>query len=358
MTDPVLRAVAFLMGGYAALIILLFEVALLRGRRRRRATEASSQIAPQVRQALVAHLAGANELQRLTEFQAKAPREVAAAILSYQDFVAGAARDSLCELTMQLGLVHQWREEIRTRDVKKLRQVYAALVFISAYEPCRRVTDVILDEALDHKDRDVRLLCAQALAEYGDARTVERIFQMAVRETLLGRILVTEPLRQHSMELCRRALPEALRSDDPDIVLGALEIILAWERALPISGLEAHFEHPRRDIRAAALRCAPFSMASPEMEAAVARALDDPEPEVEIAAATAAARLRIPAALPSLVRCLHSGIAPVARTAAGALAELPPAGLAALEKAAGSPEPVTAAAAAEVLRRNQMAGAA
>ncbi len=358
MTDPVLRGVAFLMGGYAALTIALFELALVRGRRRRRATVASSQIAPQIRQALVAHLAGANELQRLTEFQEKAPREVAAAILSYQDAVSGAARDNLCELTMQLGLVHKWREEIRTRDIKKLRQVYAALVFISAYEPCRRVTDVILDEALDHPDRDVRLLCAQAMAEYGDSRTVERIFQMAVRETLLGRILVTEPLRRHSMELCRRALPEALASEDADILLGALEIVLGWERSLPITGLEPHFQHPRRDIRVAALRCAPFVLATPQMEAAVARAIDDPEPEVAIAAAAAAGRLRVAAALPSLARCLQSGIAPLARTAAGALADLPPGGHAALQKAAASQESVAAAAAAEVLRGMRLAGAA
>ena len=358
MTDPVLRGVAFLMGGYATVMVVIFELALVRGRRRRRAMEASEQIRPRINQALVAHLAGANELQQLSEFQEKAPRELAAAILSYQDAISGSARDSLCELTMQLGLVHKWRGEIRTKDVQQLRQVYAALAFVSAYEPCRRVTDVILAEALDHRDRDVRLLCAQALAEFGDRRTVERIFQLALQETLLGRILLTEPLRRHSMELCRRALPEALQSEDPDILLGALEVILAWERALPISGLEPHFQHPRREIRVAALRCAPFAIATPELEAAVAKALDDSETEVSIAAAAAAARLRVPGALPSLGRCLHSGIAPLARTAAGALAALPPSGHVTLEKAAASEEPVAAAAATEVLSRIRKAGAA
>lgn len=358
MTDPLLRAIVFLMGGYAAIIIILFELWLLRGKRRLREAEAAARMEPLISRALVAHLAGANELERLREFQKNSPRQLCEAILAYQDSVAGSARDRLCELTLQLGVIHEWREEIRTRDKQRLRQAYAALAFVSAYEPCRRVTDVILAQALDHTDRDVRLLAAQSLAEFGDRETVRRIFEMAIRETPLGRILLAESLRLHALELCGDELPKALESSMAEELLAALEIILAWERALPIGGVAPHFQNPRPEIRVAALRCAPFVMASPELEAAVARALDDPETDVAIAAAAAAARLRVPAALPSLERCLHSGIAPLARTAAGALASLPPSGLTVLAEAARGGEPVAAAAATEVLGRRRLAGAA
>lgn len=357
MTDPLLRAVLFLMGGLAAILILLFELAILRGRRRLRARDASIQVTPLIKRSLVVHLAGADESERISEFQANAPRELEAAIMEYQGNVAGSARDRVCELALQLGLVHRWRESMNVKDLQRLRQVYASLAFVSAYEPCRRVTDVLLDEALEHKDRDVRLLCAQPLAEFGDARMVARLFQLALNETLLGRILLSEPLRQHYLELSREALPEALLSTDPATLLAALEIILAWERALPLKGLEVHFRNPRREIRIAALRCAPFVLASPELEAGVAAALDDPEADVAIAAAAAAARLRIPSALAPLGRCLRTGIGPLARTAASALAALPPEGPETLEEAAESGDPVAAAAATEMLGRMRTVGA-
>jgi hypothetical protein len=358
MTDPVLLTVVFLLGGYAALMVALFEMALIRGRKRRRQMEKTARIMPRIHETLVAYLAGNSDLDRFREFQKSSAEELCAAILGYRHAVAGSARDRLCGLTMELGLVHQWREDVLLGDPLRRRAAYAALAFVSAYEPCRRVTGVILADALDHPDREVRLIAAQAVALFGDPAAIARGFAIATRETLLGRILLAEPLRTHAIELCRDALPEALDSKDPVRILGALEIVVGWERALPLPGLEVHFTHERKAIQIAALRAAPLVISSSELEAEVTRCLADPDVDVAMAAAAAVARLRIQSALPLLARCLRIGDAPLARTAAAALASLPPQGWQTLRDVAACAEPVAASAATEALGRVPAAGAA
>ena len=223
----------------------------------------------------------------------------------------------------------------------------------------------------NNRQREVRLVAAQALALYGEPALVVRVFEMAVRETLLGRILLAEPLRPHAMELCRVALPAALNSGEPERVLGALQIVVGWERALPLAsaiGLlacrraavagEAGSESLHRSIRIEALRAAPLVLPSHDLEAAVLDCLADSDVEIAMAAAGAAARLRIQNALPLLAKCLRSGNAPLARTAAAALASMPPLGWKTLDQLAAEGEPVSAAAAAEALGRIPAAGAA
>jgi hypothetical protein len=357
MTDPVLRAVLFLLGGYAALLVTLFEAALIRGWRKRREQERTARILPRIQETLGGYLAGNNDLNLLREFQRSHPTQLSAGILSFRHVVSGSARDRLCELSLQLNLAYTWRDQTRTRDRAARREAYSALAFISAYEPCRPVTLIPLTDALDDFDRQVRIIAAQAMAQYGNRETVARVFGMATRETLLGRILLTEQLRPHAIELCAEALPAALQSKKAEQLLGALQIVVGWERALPLPGLEAHIRHPQRLIRIEALRAAALVMPTPQLEEAVTDALSDPDGEVAMAAVAAAARLRLQKALPMLARCVRTGDAALARTAAAALAALPPVGWSTLAELSKMEEAVAAGAAAEALGRLRAAGA-
>lgn len=259
MTDSALRAFVFLLCGYAAVIAVIFQFALVRGRRARREHAAAAAVAPEISRTLVECLAGANHIDRLRELRRNHGAQVASAILGFRDSVAGSARDLLCDLTIQLGLVHDWREGCRSRDPRRRRDSFAALAFIGIYEPCRRVTGMVLEEALNHPDRYVRILAAQGLAHFDDAKLAERVFDLATRETPLGRILLAGQLRRHAPDLCHRALPEALASDDLERVAGALELIAAWERALPLAGVQPLLDHPSEPIRNAARRAASFA---------------------------------------------------------------------------------------------------
>jgi HEAT repeat protein len=187
--------------------------------------------------------------------------------------------------------------------------------------------------------------------QVGTGEQIEAVFDLAVSESLLIRILLTEALRRHAVPLCEHAVPEALRSTDWHRVLAVLDILVAWERAIAIDNLPDLLEHRVKDVRIQALRLAPLVPLIPETRAAIVRSLTDADAEVSTAAALSAGRLQIVEALPLLARMLRLAPAELARTAATALAEMPPRGWQALEELSNNSNPVTAAAAAGALGR-------
>jgi HEAT repeat protein len=352
MTETVLRAAAVLMGVYAVIIFGLFGAALIRGLRWKEHTRQTAVLLPQIRASLVDYLAGKEDLEPLRRFLRIGRGDVLTAILSFQNAVSGSARDRLCGLTIDLELLDEWRREIRSRDVMRRRAAFAVISFVYAYEPCRRAVGDLLLDSLEDRDEEVRVCSAQALARFGSPAEVVVIFRIAARGSLLTRILLAGPLRPHALELAVVAVPEELRSDDVTRILATLQIVVAWERALPLAGLGELMLHPEREIRIQALRAAPLVTASRENELAVIQSLADPDPEIAMAAAAVVGRLRIKEAIPSLVQCLSSGNAALARTAAAALAALPPLGWQTLEELAASGESTTVSlVAADVLRR-------
>jgi HEAT repeat protein len=356
MTETVLRAAALLMGVYAVIIFALFGAALVRGLRWKEQTRRTGVQLPQIRVALVEYLAGKEDLEPLRRFLKLSRNDLLTAILSFQNAVAGSARDRLCGLAIDLELLDEWRREVRSRDIARRRAAFAVISFVYAYEPCRRAVGDLLGDSLEDRDWEVRVCSAQALARFGSPVEIVVVFRIAAKENLLTRILLAEPLRAHALVLSTAAVPDELRSGDVARILATLQIVVAWERALPLAGLDEWILHPDREIRIQALRAAPLVTASRANESAVMQSLADPDPEVAMAAAAAAGRLRIQAAIPSLVQCLSSGNAALARTAAAALAALPPQGWQTLEELAASGGPTTGSLAADALRRVRPAG--
>jgi hypothetical protein len=356
MTETVLRAAALLMGVYAVIIFGLFCAALIRGLRWKEHTRQTTELLPQIRTSLVDYLAGKADLEPLRGFLKVSRNDVLTAILSFQNAVSGSARDRLCGLTLDLELLDEWRREIRSRDVARRRAGFAVIAFVYAYEPCRRAVGDLMADSLEDRDWEVRVCCAQALARFGSPAEIVVVFRIAVSESLLTRILLAEPLRPHALELAKTAVPGELSSGDVARILATLQIVVAWERALPLSGLGELMLHPDREIRIQALRTATLVTASRENDMAVMQSLGDPDPEVAMAAAAVVGRLRINAAIPALVRCLSGGNAALARTAAAALAALPPEGWQALEELAAGGDPTTVSLAADMLRRVRPAG--
>jgi HEAT repeat protein len=356
MTETVLSAAALLMGVYAAIIFGLFVAALIRGLLWKKQTRKTAALLPQIRASLVDYLAGKEDLEPLRRFLRIDRNDVLTAILSFQNAVSGSARDRLCGLALDLDLLDEWRREIRSRDVARRRAAFAVISFVYAYEPCRRALGDLLADSLEDRDWEVRVCSAQALARFGSPAEIVVVFRIAAGENLLTRILLAEPLRPHALELSKIAVPEELRSGDVARILATLQIVVAWERALPLAGLDELMLHSEREIRIQALRAAPLVTASRENELAVLQSLADPDPEVAMAAAAVVGRLRIAAAIQSLVRCLSSGNAALARTAAAALAALSPQGLRILEELAAGGDPTTGNLAGEVLRRLRPAG--
>jgi len=311
----------------------------------------SAAIEPALRAAVVDYIGGANDFSLLEEYVRSSPREMAEEMLAIRQAVSGAALDRLCGLTIELTLLQRWLDEAETRDVMARRGAFRRLAFVCCYEPCRRQVGDRLAEALEDRDREVRLTAAAAMAQTGRMDDVERVFRLALSETLLVRMSLAETLRPYAYQLCERIVPDVLRSGDVPAVVAALELLRAWERALPIKGLATLMGHRERSVRISAFPLAALVAPSPEIENEVLAGLGDRDVEIVTVAARTAARLRLDKALPILARCARTAVTPLVQAAASALAEMPPAGWTTLQELRFNPNPATAAAAGAALER-------
>jgi hypothetical protein len=269
--------------------------------------------------------------------------------MSFQSTVSGGALDRLCEISIELGLIQDWCADARSRNTLRRRPAFARLAFVCAYEPCRRLAGDLLEAALDDADPEVRFHAWRARARSGTIIEIERLFGSALSQPLLIRILLTEELRRFAVPLCERAVIRELQSDKNDRVLACLEILVAWERSVPIPDLRFLIEHSDRRIRIQALRLAPMVPMEIADLHAVLQALLGEDVEAATAAATACGRLQFEQSQPELARCMRSKHPALARAAAGALALMPPRGWSTLQEMCASPNPLTAGAAAEAL---------
>jgi hypothetical protein len=342
MTGIELSVAALLLGGYALFFGVLLGVLARRASRSRRRSATADALVPEIRDALVDYLAGSNDQTRLREFVRTNRLAVGDAVLSFQGTVSGTARDRLCDLALELALVHDWGQDTRSKEPAVRRMAYARLAFVCVYEPCQRVVGDLVTRALDDPDPEVRLPAARALVQSGNLAEIGRVFELTVSQNLLIRILLTEDLRRYGAELSVNTVPAILKSGDPKRILAALNMLVAWERALPLTGLHELLDHPNREIRITALRLAPFLPLTPENRNGILRELTDSDSEVSTMAALTAGRLRLQEGMPSLARCVRTGTAELARMAASALAAMPPRGWETLEELGNGQAPSAA----------------
>ena len=97
-----------LVGENALFLIAMFGVLWKRASgRRQRAVTAHSQT-PQIRDALVDYLAGLNDQTAIRAFVKSNRADFVDTLLEFHGTVGGSARDRLCDLALELALVHDW----------------------------------------------------------------------------------------------------------------------------------------------------------------------------------------------------------------------------------------------------------
>jgi len=351
ITHLELTGVAALLGGYFVWNLGMYLVALLRAMKWRERARLSAQLQPRIRQELVSFLAGSENHEAIREFIRKSRLDVADALLSFQATVAGSARDRLCALTIEHELIHDWCTETRSKDPIIRRTAFARLAFACSYEPCRRVAGELLRQALNDPDTEVRFYAWRALVQSGTIEEIEKLFEASLSQSLLIRILLTEELRRFAISLCERAAIWALQSPESKRVLAALEILVAWERAVPIPDLGQLLSHGDRRIRIQALRLARLVPLERHDLRGIGRMVVSDDPEASVEAARTLGAVRFEGALPELAHAMRSGNALLARTAAEAMAEIPGKGWATLEELSAGGDLMAASAAAEALHR-------
>jgi hypothetical protein len=86
-----------------------------------------------------------------------------------------------------------------------------------------------------------RPACGLVAAE--DGEQIERPLRAGHRPNLLTRIVLTEDLRRHALALAAGPVRMALRSGEAPRVRATLDILVAWERAIPLDDLREFLEH-------------------------------------------------------------------------------------------------------------------
>jgi hypothetical protein len=356
MIRILLAVAACLVGLYALFLVGMFALLWSRASKRRQRGQSTQTHTPQIRDALVNYLSGSNDQTIIRAFAKTNRSELVDSLLEFHGTVGGSARDRLCDLALELAMVHDWCNDAASRDRLVRRNAYSRLSFVCAYEPCRRVAGDLLLQALQDADPEVRLPAARALVQSGSIAELGQVFRLAISQSLLIRILLSEDLRRHAAELCAQAIPEVLAGNDPKQTVAALQILVAWERALPLENLHRLLESHNREIRLEALRLAKLVPLSAENRSALLRFLREGDEEENTIAALTAGRLRLQEALPALARCLRTGNSELAGIAAAALAEMPPKGWQTLQQIAGGQDSAAIIAGAALDRGRRKAG--
>jgi hypothetical protein len=351
VAQAMLYAAVVLVVVHLLFLLVLLGVAMLRAGRLRARRAAAAEIRPALHAALVDFLAGGKDDSSFRTYNRTHRADIAESILLFQGTVGGSARDRLCALALDLGLVQQWCEEGRSRDVIRRRAALAGLAFACVYEPCRRVAGEVLLGALKDDDEEVRLSACRGVLLAENPDQIKRLFELAIQPNLLTRIVLTEDLRRHALALAAGPVRAALRSGEARRERATLEILVAWERAVPLDDLREFLEHRDRDIRVLAFRLASFVSVNLDSRLALVRSLHDADAGIRGLAIVAVGRQKMTEAIPELALCLRREGLQQARQAAAALADMPPQGWRTLEELSTNSNPVTALAAGEALAR-------
>ena len=116
-----LYAAVGLVGAFILFLLVLLLVAMRRAGALRARRAASAEIRPALQAALVEFLAGGTDDSVFRRHIRSHAADIAESILLFQTTVGGSARDRLCGLALDLGLVQQWCEEGRSGDVIRRR---------------------------------------------------------------------------------------------------------------------------------------------------------------------------------------------------------------------------------------------
>jgi hypothetical protein len=351
MMDALLILVLLVTGLYSAAVLGMLAWALGRRSRRRRDAAGAARARAEIAAAVVNFVAGSDDLQTLRGHMSRHREVVEESLLLHHASMSGDSRNRLSQLALDLGLVQGWCEAARSRSAARRRAALSRLAMVAAHEPSRRLSGEILHAALSDPDGESRLEAARTLVHSDRMKEVELVFRLALAESPMGRAVLAEELRPFSLSLCEGPVQTALGTQDARALAAALEILAAWERALPLKELAALAGHHDRRIRLLALQALPLAPLTPEGRDAILRSLREGDDETRIAAAKVVGRLKLEAALAPLARCLRTGTVEVARAAAAALGSLHPRGWETLAEMGATTGTVAASAALEALER-------
>jgi len=351
-------AIAFLCMQSMA-IVLQLGISFSIKRRGESIEERARRTQPAIREHLAAYLSGSNrtpELLKLCRFHRD---QVEVCVLEALGAIRGYNHDRISALAEGLGLPDVWKKRLSSRHAHRRKEAVEFLGLLGrsdlrpTFEKCLSDPDVLVQAAASH-----------SLLALEEPDTV-RLFQLAIKGSLLLRAMVAGDLRKHSSTILRHGLAGSLvglgeslaGTERPSIATG-LEVVEAWGKSLNLPEVALLTLHPNLEVRVAAIRSLAFVEASRDTESLILAALDDPNSDVRVAAIQACLQRRLRPAIPSLQRQLHAGNEACARAACNALAGMGLEGWSILEECVLNPDRMLAAAALGALAAAQLTASA
>ncbi|HXJ39482.1 MAG TPA: HEAT repeat domain-containing protein [Bryobacteraceae bacterium] len=346
MVSRALSAAVAVASVQCATIVAMLGISLLLKLMRQFREARAARVSPHIRELLALHAAGNDHAPEIGRLRRVYPREVEQSVVEFLRIVRGRGCETLSELAADLGFIQKWRRDYRAHGISRRKTAVAHLALVS-----RRFAGPALLGALMDDDETIRLHAARDMIRNADPVELAQIFGLAVNGSRVMRIVLTEDLRPHALELAKEAIPAALTSDEPSRVLAALDVLRGWSKFLPVPQVYGLLRHTDPAINAAALDVLPFVPRLAQLEAEVLSALNHTAEEVRSAAARAAASIGVTSAVPLLAQRLHDQNPRMAAAAAHALAHLGSDGCRILEQEMLTGSLLAASAALEALQR-------
>ena len=284
-------------------------------------------VGPQIRSALAAHSLGTDESQGAARLAALYPREFDRVFDEVISIVRGDARRRLGRLAEDTAQVRRWVRASSSRNTERRTRAMAALGAVGN----RQAIEVLLRALHDRADV-VRLEAGLALVRVGGADETEQVFEFALTQNGLIRILIMEALRWRAQFLCKGVLRRYLQSGDPDRITACLETIEAWRVALDLPEMRTVLSHSSPRVRERGFRVLPYLSCANAFQSEILEGMVDPDERVRTAAVFTAGRLKLDAAVPLIESRLNVADGRLALTAAYSLAEIGPRGVDVLER--------------------------
>jgi len=317
----------------------------------------AERLRPRIRELLAKYAAQSVRPGHFIELSQTNPSAVEACLLESLRAVRGSGRQAISRFAGEIGLHLKWQKEYGSRHISRRKNAVARLALLS-----RDLSGDTLRRALADPDESVRLHTARAVLQNCHPGEAGEIFRLAVEGSDITRIILSEELRPYILELVTEAIPAMLGSPDSKKVLATLEILDAWGKFLPLTGIYPLLRNHSAPVRAAAFRLLTLVPRLDSLNAEILHGVSDSDPAVCCAAAGAAASVGLQAAVPELARCLHQNDPRTAPSAAQALARLGEEGCRMLERETLNGSPLASAVALEALEsartsRLEMVGA-
>lgn len=235
--------------------------------------------------------------RRLLDAAASRPDEFVSVWESTLHSVKGPAQERIQELFLKTGLIRKLESSVRdVNPGKAMRAVWLLRRLRPGAFDVKK-----LEQALNHPVEAVRSSACISLASSGTPEQQTLVLERLPNLPFWLRVSVFQQL-EHGSPALERFLQSAFHSNDPKLLLAALEFLLSQERIHPVGKASGLAASPHVEVRIKFYRALPLLVTDEDPASLVKIGLRDADWRVRSMAVQACGKLRLASLAPELER--------------------------------------------------------